>query len=169
MELPTYNITFEWISCAHNEAADHLSCLVDVKDTPTTSTVSINMLVTSTSHCPVTKICSKTHNPTDTALTTDASITDKVNAPPPLTEDHKDTRWLMQRMDPFCKHISKRLLSGKTPSHEVDTFTHIKGLLYKHVMDSNQKFLALIIPKSWHFTVFVEAYDKLQHQEVNRT
>ena len=75
----------------------------------------------------------------------------------------------MQRTDPFCKHISKRLLSGKAPSHEVDTFTHIKGLIYKHVMDSNQRFLALVIPKSWHFTVLTEAHDKLGHQGVNRT
>ena len=68
------------------------------------------------------------------------STTVKVNAPPPLMEDHKDTLWIMQRADPFCKHISKQLLSGKAPSHEVDTFMHIKGLLYKHAMDSTQKF-----------------------------
>ena len=55
----------------------------------------------------------------------------------------------MQRMDPFCKHISERLLSGKALSYEVDTFMHIKGLIYKHVRDSNQRFLALVIPRSW--------------------
>ena len=38
-----------------------------------------------------------------------------------------------------------------------------------HVMDSNQKFLALVIPKSWCFTVLVQAHDKLGHQGVNRT
>ena len=43
-------------------------------------------------------------------------------------------------------------------------FFHIKGLLYKHVMDSNQKFLALVIPKAWKYTVLMEAYDKLGHQ-----
>ena len=75
----------------------------------------------------------------------------------------------MKRMDPFCQHISKRLLSGKTPSHEVTTFMHIKGVIYKHVMDSNQRFLALVIPKSWHFTALIEAYDKLGHQGINRT
>ena len=72
-------------------------------------------------------------------------------------------------MDPFCKHISKRLLSSKAPSHEADTFTHIKGLNYKHVKDSSQRFLVLVIPKSWHFTVCVEAYDKVGHQGVNKT
>ena len=48
--------------------------------------------------------------------------------------------------------------------HETDLFTHIKGLLYKHVMDSGQKFLAVVIPKSWKYTVLVEAHDKLGHQ-----
>ena len=88
-----------------------------------------------------------------------------VSAPPPLTEDHKDTLQLMQKTDPFCKCISKWLL--KAPSHEADT--HIKGLLFKHVMDSNQKFLAVVIPQSWHFTVLVKAHDKLGYQGENRT
>ena len=70
----------------------------------------------------------------------------------------------MQKTDPFCKHISKHLSNSKAPEHETDLFTHIKGLLYKHVMDSGQKFLALVIPKSWKYTVLVEAHDKLGHQ-----
>ena len=37
-------------------------------------------------------------------------------------------------------------------------------LLYKHVMDSGKQFLALIIPKSWKYTVLLEAHDKLDHQ-----
>ena len=77
---------------------------------------------------------------TDPTMT---STTDKVNEPPPLIEDQKDTLYLMQRMDPFCKHISKILLSGKAPSHEVDTFTHTKGLICKYVMDSNQRFCTI--------------------------
>ena len=72
-------------------------------------------------------------------------------------------------MDHFCICISRRLLSGKAPSHEVNTFTHIKGLIYKHVMDSNQRPLALVTPKFWHFTVLVEVHDKLGHLGVNRT
>ena len=94
---------------------------------------------------------------------------DKLNAPSPLTEDQNDSLWLMQRMGPFCKCISKRLLSGKACSHEIDTFTHIEGLMYKPVMDLTKSFLALVIPRSWHFTVFVEAYNKLGQQGVNRT
>ena len=51
----------------------------------------------------------------------------------------------------------------------VNSFTHIKGLIYKNVMDSNQRFLALVIPKFWNFTVLVEAHDKIGHQGINRT
>ena len=40
----------------------------------------------------------------------------------------------------------------------------MKGLLYKHITDSRQKFLALGIPKSWKYTVLVEVHDKLGHQ-----
>ena len=37
---------------------------------------------------------------------------------------------------------------AKAPHHEFDTFTHVKGLLYKHVTDTGKKFLTLVIPKS---------------------
>ena len=70
----------------------------------------------------------------------------------------------MQKNDPFCKRISKCLSNGKAPQHETDLFTHVKGLLYKHITDSGQKFLALVIPKSWKYTVLVEVHDKLGHQ-----
>ena len=162
---------FEWISGTHNKAADCLSWLVDVKDTPTTPSALINMLVTSTPDGPATHTHSKTCNTAHTTFTdtTPASTNDKVNAPPSLTADWKDTLKPMQRMDPFCKCISKRLLSGEAPSLEVNIFTHIKDLTYKHMMDSNQRFLALVLPNSWHFTVLIEVHDKLGHQGVNRT
>ena len=70
----------------------------------------------------------------------------------------------MQKMDPFSKWISKWLSNGKAPQHVTELFTHIKGLLYKHVTDSGQKFLVLVIPKSWKFTILVEAHEKLGHQ-----
>ena len=85
-----------------------------------------------------------------------------------ITRDCKDTLLQMQRTDPFCKDISKQLLNGKAPHHKADAFTNINSLLYKHAMDATQKFLALVIPKSWHFTVFSKAHDKLGHR-VNRT
>ena len=61
---------------------------------------------------------------------------------------------------PLLKHISKHLSNGKVPKHEADLFTHVKGLLYKHVTGSHQKFLALIIPKAWKYMVLVEVHDK---------
>ena len=36
-------------------------------------------------------------------------------------------------------------------------------------MDTNQKFLALIIPKAWKCIVLLEAHDKLKHQAVTHT
>ena len=70
----------------------------------------------------------------------------------------------MQKTDLFCKCISRRLLNGKAPHHEFDTFAHVKGLLYKNVMDAGKKFLALVIPKSLKYTVLMEAHDKLGNQ-----
>ena len=70
----------------------------------------------------------------------------------------------MQKTDPFCKRIPKRLSNRKAPQPETDLFTHVRDLLYKHITDSGQKFLALVIPKSWRYTVSVETHDKLGHQ-----
>ena len=84
-------------------------------------------------------------------------------------KDCKEVLLQMQKTDPFCKHISKWLLNGKTPYHKADTFIHINDLIYKHAMDSTQKFVALVIPRSWHFTVLIKAHNKLSHQGVNRT
>ena len=67
---------------------------------------------------------------------------DDTPTPKSLTEDQRDALLQMQRTDPFCKSISKRLLNGKAPHHEVDTFAHVKGLLYKHVSDAGKQFLA---------------------------
>ena len=89
--------------------------------------------------------------------------------PKPLAADRLEALLQMQRTDPFCKHISKHLLNGKAQQHETDVFTHVKGLLYKHIMDSGKQFLALIIPKSWKYTVLVEAHNKLGHQGNSHT
>ena len=126
LELATYIMKYEWISGACNKAAVCLSQLVDFKDTPATIAALINMLVTSTPDGPATHTCSKTCNTADTISTdtTSTSTNDKVYTPPTLTADQKDTLKLKQRTDPFCKCISKRLLSGKALSHEVNTFTH---------------------------------------------
>ena len=89
--------------------------------------------------------------------------------PKSITDDCRDALLQMQHTDPFCICISKQLLNGKAPHHESDTFVHIKGLLYNHVSDAGKQFLALVIPKSWKFTILVEAHDKLGHQGNNCT
>ena len=89
--------------------------------------------------------------------------------PKTLTEDRLHALLQMQRMDPFCKHISKCLSNGKAPKHEADLFLHIKGFLYKHVTDLNQKFLALVIPKACKYTVTMGTHDKLDHQGATHT
>ena len=92
----------------------------------------------------------------DLPLTPEASQPDtmlevsEVTDPTPksLTADRLEALLQMQKTDPFCKRISKHLSNEKAPQHEMDLFTHVQGLLYKHVTDSGQKFLALVIPKS---------------------
>ena len=88
----------------------------------------------------------------------------KILNPKSLTAHRLQAPLQMQKTDPFCKRISKRLSNGKAPQHETDLFTHVRGLLYKHITFSGQKFLALVMPKSWQYTVLVEAHDKLGHQ-----
>ena len=59
--------------------------------------------------------------------------------PKPLRDDRLKALLQMQKTDPFCKCISKWLSNGKEPKHEADLFTHVKGLLYKHVMDKKSE------------------------------
>ena len=118
------------------------------------------MLTASFNDGPAFHIRSHTQSTSDS----NSSLTTDTPTPKSLTADCLDTLLQMQRTDPFCKCISKQLLNGKAPHHKFDTFTHVKGLLYKHVSDTGKKFFALVIPKSWKFTILVEAHDKLGHQ-----
>ena len=61
------------------------------------------------------------------------------------------------------------LIQWKARQHETDLFIHVKGLLYKHITDSNQTFLALVIPKAWKYSILVEAHDKLSNQGTTHT
>ena len=167
IELATYNITFEWISGAKNKAADHLSCLVEL---PPTTLAPINMLLVSNTDGPTFNTRSQTqqHLAPDTS-TAQPSITPDITStsdptPKSLTVDKLEALLQMWKTDSFCKWISKCLSNGKAPKYETELFTYIRGLLYKHITDSRQKFLALVIPKSWKYTVLVEAHDKLGHQ-----
>ena len=165
LELSSYNITFEWISGACNKAAGCLSCLVKLpQDTP----VLINMLSVMNTERPAFNTRSKTHqHPFLDTSTSQSDITPEVSevTPKSLTAGRLEALLQMQKTDPFCKRISRCLSNGKAPQHETDLFTNVRGLLYKHITDSGQKFLALVIPTSWKYTVLVEAYDKLGHQE----
>ena len=167
MELATYNITFDCFSGAKNKAADCLSWLVEL---PTSTTTTVNMLTVTHSDGPAfhTRSCTQ-ENPHNTTSTPQPDVSPQISqevtpTSKPLTADRLEVLLQMQRTGPFCKCISKCLFNGKAPQHEMDTFTHIKGLLYKHVMDSGKLCLALIIPKSWKYTILVEAHNKLGHQ-----
>ena len=167
LELATYNITFEWISGAHNKAVDCLSHLVEL---PQDKPVSINVLSIIDTDGPAFNTRSQAHEypSTDTSTLQPDVIPDvsetKDPTPKSLTADRLQALLQMQKTDPFCKRISKRLSNEKAPQLETDIFMHVRGLLYKHIMDSGKKFLALVIPKSWKYTVLVEAHDKLGHQ-----
>ena len=104
-------------------------------------------------------------SPEDTTPQTNAvapDVTDtQSTTPKSLSADRLEALLQMQMMDPFCKHLLKQLSNGKAPKHNADLFIHVKGLLYKHITESQQRFLALVIPKAWKYTVLVEAHDKL--------
>ena len=167
LELATYNITNEWISGANNKAANCLSWLVEQLPTPPAT---VNMLTVMHTDRPASN--TRSHTKKDSAGTTFTPHPDVTPDVSPdtnqtlksLMADRLEALLQMQRTDPFCKHISKCLFNGKALQHKTHIFTNIKGLLYKHVMDSGQKFLALVIPKSWKYTVLVEAHDKIGHQ-----
>ena len=101
----------------------------------------------------------------DSSTTQSSTTPDSMSTPDPtpksLTADRLKALLQMQKMDPFSKWISKCLSNGKAPKHETELFTNIKGLLCKHITDSRQKFLALVVPKSWKYAVLVEAHYKL--------
>ena len=136
LELATYNITFEWVSGAKNKAAD---CLVELPSTPSAS---INMLSVSNSDGPAFNTISQTlqHLAPDSS-TAQPSVTPAiVSTPDPtpksLTADRLEALLQVQKTGPFCKQIPKQLSNGKAPKHKTELFTHVKGLLYKHITDS---------------------------------
>ena len=151
LELVTYNITFKWISCAWDKAV--IARLVEVHECNAQVTgILANAITVAPAHRSATCIKSKTKASLEVPPT-DAS---KINPSSPLKGDHRNTLLQMQWTDPFCKCISKQSINGKAPHYESDTFTNIDGLLYKHAMDASQKFLALFIPKAWHFMMLVK-------------
>ena len=138
----------------------------------------VNMLTVTHTDGPAsnTRSCIKKYSP-GTTFTPHTNVSPSISPvatqiPKPLTAYRLEALLLMQRTDPFCRHISKCLFNGKAGKalqHETDVFTHVKGLLHKHVMDSGKQFLPLVIPKSWQYTVLVEVYDKLGYQGNSHT
>ena len=126
--LPHTTSLSNGISGAKDKAADCPSRLVKLILTST----SVNMLTASSTDGPAFHTRSCTQHASSSATSTphpDPSplISQETNTTPkPLTVDHLDALLQMQRTDPFCKC---RLLNGKAPHHEFDTFTHMKGLL----------------------------------------
>ena len=146
LELAICNITFEWISEAKNKASDCLSHLVE----PTFTSTTVNMLTATHTDGPAfnTKSCTintspYTINPPPWCFTTDFSG-DNSN---PKTANSRLTGSFTANEKEQTHSVNmfpKWLLNGKSPQHEFDTFTHIKGLLYKHIMDSGKHFLPLL-------------------------
>ena len=111
LELATYNITFNGISRAHNKAADCLSHLVELpQNRPTT----INMLSVAHSDGPAFSTRSRTaqqSSPEDSTPQTDAIAPDATDThnttPKSLSACRLEALLQMQKIDPFCKCISK--------------------------------------------------------------
>ena len=150
-----------------NKAVDCLSCLVEL---PQTMPALINLLSVTNSNGPAFNTRSQTHQClSNNTSTVQPDVTPEISktpdpTPKSLTADRLETLLQMQKTDPLCKRVSKYLSTGKASQHETDLFMHVRGLLYKHITDSDQKFLALVIPKSWRYTILVEVHDKLGHQ-----
>ena len=105
--------------------------------------VPVNMLSATNTDGPAFHTRNQTHQHLSLDISTSQpNVTPEVSeatdpTPKSLTADRLQALLQMQKTDPFCKCISKHLLNGKAPQHETDLFTHVKGLLYKYVTDSN--------------------------------
>ena len=149
MQLIIFHDWWKYLRLHQHQSTYYLSQThMDLPLTPESQTCQCLSMDTPTVQTDVTPKVSKTLNPTSKSL----------------TADRLEALLQIQKTDPFCKRIFKCLSNGKALQHETDLFTHIRGLLYKHVTDSGQKFLALVIPKSWKYTVLVEPHDKLGYQ-----
>ena len=146
LEPATYNITFKLISGARNKAAD---CLCRLVKLPNNIKGTVRMLTATnfdraafsargqiSQQCQTTKDKRPSNTPSIlkpptsdfTTLENTQDITLK-----PLTVNRHKALLQMQRIDPFCKHISKRLCNGKTLQHEADLFiNHLKDY-YTHM------------------------------------
>ena len=127
---------------------------------PEDKPVPVNMLSATHTDGPAFNTRSPTHQSlSPNNFTSQPDVTREVSeatdpTPKSLTADRLQALLQMQKTDPFYKQISKHLSNGKTPQHETDLFIHVKGLLYKYVTDSNQKFLTLVIHQGMEIHCF---------------
>ena len=163
LELASCNITFNWISGAKNKAAD---CLLQLVELPTkhqknpnrTKPTLINMVKAVTTRSGMRKTPAVKETKKQPPLETN------LNKDNPKDTSIKE----MQSTDPFCKCIMKSLLNKTAPKHELNTFFIHNGLLYRYASDHSKDFCALVIPKTWRYTILVETHDKMGHQGNNR-
>ena len=114
-----------------------------VKAVTTRSGTRNTTLVQGTDEQPPSKIDINTDNTPRTEVSKEATNNDS-------KDNSRDTSVKeMQSMDPFCKHIMKRLLNKTAPKHELDTFFIHNSLLYRYVSDHFKDFCTLVIPKAW--------------------
>ena len=111
LELVTYNITSEWISGAHNKTVD---CLPHLGELPQDRPATISTLSATNFDGPTfnTRSRNAQHSPSeDTTPETDGAAPDVTDTqsttPKSLTADRLLALLQMQKMDPFCKCISK--------------------------------------------------------------
>ena len=96
---------------------------------------------------------------------------DDTPMPKSLTADQWDALLQMQRS--WCSSTDMHLQkTTKWTKPHIMSLT--PSLMYRDssinmYQDAGKQFLALIIPKSWKFTILVEAHDKLGHQGNNHT
>ena len=145
-----------------NKAADWLSHLVEL---PSTTSAMINMLSVSNTDGPAFNTRSQTQQclAPDTSTKPPSHTPDIVSMPDPtpksLTADRLEAL-LQVYFSVFLNDcLMGRHLNMKQNCSPMsrDSYTNIS-------QNSGQKFLALVIPKSWKYTVLVEAHDKLGHQ-----
>ena len=120
LELAIYNITFEWISGAQNKAADCPSRIVTL---PKDSTTTVKILTATNLDGPPIHTRSKILHQCQTTTATEPSTPQPIKetvtpdlstvetsqdiTPKPLISDRHEALLQMQKMDPFCKYISK--------------------------------------------------------------
>ena len=157
IELVTYSITFKWISGAWNKAAYCLSRLVKL---PTNSKATIKMLTATNSDGVPFNTRSKTSHQCQTLMDTELSDTHSIKetvtpdlgtvettqniTPKPLTADRHEALLQMQKMDPFCKCISRQLSNGKSQQDEEDLFYSCKGMSIRNLWHSSYQKLGSI-------------------------